>query len=203
MDEEEARVEIHTTVDILIARLEDHPDEFFNADKLPLLDAKDCLSGCKWRRLVAHLCNPTTTGLFTLDEKQRFSHALDIKMRAALDGLIIKALVGDEPFDLGDKESMQGAKAAMLSNAQGILGPGTWKNSGNVQYNAHTGQAINTTTGQAIADQHFRLEMERQKREYEAQQQAGIANSQPFGPYSHMEPSLSKGKLSMFKKLFP
>lgn len=111
--DEEAKVEIVTTVDMLIARMKTHPHEFFNAELLPKLDASDVLKGCKWGRLASHICNPTTTGLFSLDEKERFASALDKTMREALDVMIVSSLVTGEEFEKRPSVSEQQAYDAM------------------------------------------------------------------------------------------
>jgi len=115
---------IHTTVDMLIERLNDYPEEFFNEATLPLLDATKCIDGTKWRRLTSHLCNPTTTGMFTLEEKQRFAHALDVKMREAMDVRIVKSLVTGESFDKSGEPLMRAiGGAGQVGKSANALAP--------------------------------------------------------------------------------
>jgi len=153
---------IHTTVDMLIERLNDYPEEFFNEATLPLLDATKCLDGTKWRRLTSHLCNPTTTGMFTLEEKQRFAHALDVKMREAMDVRIVKSLVTGESFDKSGEPLMR---------APVMRAPGEWRDAGQV------GKSANAATAQNIAQNAFDNEMAREKLKWEQEKAAGMLNA--------------------------
>jgi len=183
MDTEEAAVEVQTSVDMLIARMETHPHEFFNAELLPKLDASEVLKGCKWGRLASHICNPTAKGLFSLDEKERFAVALDRTMREALDVLIVKALVAGEPFEnkpaaKGQGLTAQTASGLMNTSNQGLYGSAL----GSVQsaYEKAKQEALYNQgmSSQSIGNQMLNAEMayERQKWEQErAMRMAGLA----------------------------
>jgi hypothetical protein len=112
-------VEGYTTVDMLIERLGTHPDEFFNASRLPLLDGSKCLEGVRWRKLVGHLCNAATTGMFSLEEKSRFAIALDKAMRVAFDALLIQSIITGESME---KDENQTKASGILSGMSQTVG---------------------------------------------------------------------------------
>ena len=116
--DEEPKIEVQTSVDMLISRMETHPHEFFNAELLPKLQATSLLEGCKWGRLAAHICSPTSHGLFSTAEKERFATALDRIMREALDVLIVQSLVTNEPFEKKPSTATSTMATSTLTSAQ-------------------------------------------------------------------------------------
>jgi len=116
--DEEPKIEVQTSVDMLISRMETHPHEFFNAELLPKLQATSLLEGCKWGRLAAHICSPTSHGLFSTAEKERFATALDRIMREALDVLIVQSLVTNEPFEKKPTMATSTMATSTLTSAQ-------------------------------------------------------------------------------------
>lgn len=139
---DEPQVVPATTVDMLIERIGTHPQEFFNTETIWRLDATETLVNTRWRTLTSHLCNPATTGLFSQDEKKRFTKALDVAMRQAFDAHLCRALVTGETLDAEFKRE-ESKKAGAVMAAQQMAAQ---QNAQNQAYqNALYGQGMLTT----------------------------------------------------------
>lgn len=92
------------SIDLLIARMETHPEEFFDKDML--LDFESFESSVlksKWGRIVGACIGLTSniaaiSRLVTAEEKDRMSAALVAIMRAAVDGEIMRATMSGEEY---------------------------------------------------------------------------------------------------------
>jgi hypothetical protein len=94
------------SIDLLIARMETHPEEFYDKDKL--LDSESLavsIGSSVWGAVVLRITS-TDTGvsggglgpLYTREEKDRLLQALNIIMRAAVDAEIMRAAMTGERF---------------------------------------------------------------------------------------------------------
>lgn len=96
------------SIDILIARMETHPEEFFDKDKL--LDSESLsisIGSSIWGAVVLRITS-TDTGisggglgpLYTREEQDRLLQALNTIMRAAVDAEIVRATMTGERFGI-------------------------------------------------------------------------------------------------------
>jgi len=94
-----------TTVDVLIERLQTHPEEFFDKALVSVSGAKDIVAGSKWQRITSLLWadKPQQTNLwydmFTSDERERFKAAFVKAVRAELDAQITNRLINGAEFE--------------------------------------------------------------------------------------------------------
>lgn len=120
-----------TTVDVLIARIETHPDEFFKREAVASYDGEKILAHTKWRRITTSLMVDETASeqnlwinLFSQEERQRFRAAFYKAVRAELDTQIMRVVLGEDPlkFDPDGQrvEAMKASQAAQMTRAQAI-----------------------------------------------------------------------------------
>ena len=107
-----------STIDVLIARLSTHPEEFFNADAVVTQDGARIFQHTKWRRITAMLMDPTNgpnlwVELFKPAEKQRFRDAMHTALRGVLDTQMMKVLMGGDPIELDPEEKARREEVAM------------------------------------------------------------------------------------------
>jgi hypothetical protein len=94
-----------TTVDVLIERLQTHPEEFFDKALVSVSGAKDIVAGSKWQRITSLLWadKPQQTNLwydmFTSDERERFKAAFVKAVRAELNAQITNRLINGAEFE--------------------------------------------------------------------------------------------------------
>lgn len=94
-----------TTVDVLIERLQTHPEEFFDKAHVSTSSARDIVAGTKWQRITSLLWadKPAQTNLWydmlTSDERERFKAAFTKAVRAELDVQITNRLVNGAEFE--------------------------------------------------------------------------------------------------------
>lgn len=94
-----------TTVDVLIERLQTHPEEFFDKAHVSTSSARDIVAGTKWQRIASLLWadKPAQSNLwydmFTSDERERFKAAFVKAVRAELDAQITNRLVNGAEFE--------------------------------------------------------------------------------------------------------
>ena len=140
-----------TSVDVLIARLESHPDEFFRREAVATYDGAKIFYDTKWKRITTTLLVDRDPGeqnlwmdLFTPDERARFRAAMYKALRAELDTQIMRVLVGEDPFKFNPEGSAAQQKQAHQSILQGF-GVQTTAHPGSLR---HIGSAL---TGAATA----------------------------------------------------
>ena len=116
-----------TTVDVLIERLQTHPEEFFDRTLVSVSGAKDIVGGTKWQRITSLLWadKPAQTNLwydmFTSDERERFKAAFTKAVRAELDVQITNRLVNGAEFedvaqDIAQKQAFIAAQQKAMQN---------------------------------------------------------------------------------------
>lgn len=111
-----------TTVDVLIARLSTHPEEFFVAEAVITQDGARIFAGTKWRRITTMLMTPMNgemhlwIEMFSDEEKARFRTAMLEALRGVIDTQMMKVLTGGDPVEL-DPEEKQRRQAAAVKNS--------------------------------------------------------------------------------------
>lgn len=117
-----------TSVDVLIARLEPHPDEFFCREAVSAYDGARIFASTKWRRITTSLMVDKAPGeqnlwmdLFTPEERERFRAAMYKALRAELDTQIMRVLVGEDPFKFNPEGLAAQQKQAQWASHQAIL----------------------------------------------------------------------------------
>ena len=108
-----------TTVDVLIARLSTHPEEFFNAEAVVTQDGARIFANTKWRRITTMLMTPMNgesnmwLELFSDAEKERFKTAMMGALRGVIDTQMLKVLTGGDPVELDPEEKVRREELAM------------------------------------------------------------------------------------------
>lgn len=98
-------IDTSTSVDVLIERLQTHPEEFFDKTRVSVRGAEDIVFGTKWQRITSLLWadEPQQTNLwydmFTSDERERFKAAFVKAVRAELDAQITNRLINGAEFE--------------------------------------------------------------------------------------------------------
>lgn len=117
-----------TSVDVLIARLESHPDEFFCREAVSSYDGARIFANTKWRRITTSLMVDKDPGeqnlwmdLFTPDERERFRTAMYKALRAELDTQIMRVLVGEDPLKFNPEGQALQQNQAQRASHQAIL----------------------------------------------------------------------------------
>lgn len=117
-----------TSVDVLIARLESHPDEFFCREVVSAYDGARIFASTKWHRITTSLMVDKAPGeqnlwmdLFTPEERERFRAAMYKALRAELDTQIMRVLVGEDPFKFNPEGLAAQQKQAQWASHQAIL----------------------------------------------------------------------------------
>lgn len=174
-----------TSVDVLIARLESHPDEFFRREAVSTYDGARIFANTKWHRITTTLLVDRAHGeqnlwmdLFTREERERFRSAMYKALRAELDTQIMRVLVGEDPLKFNPEgqamQQKQAQWAAHHANLQGF-GSHTIATPGSLNIgNALTGAATAASTT-ALTQSHFdsmqKAQDGRLKQEFEAEEQ--------------------------------
>lgn len=108
-----------TTVDVLIARLSTHPEEFFVAEAVITQDGARIFAGTKWRRITTMLMTPMNVEgnmwleMFSDEEKARFKAAMMGALRGVIDTQMMKVLTGGDPVELDPEEKQRRQEIAM------------------------------------------------------------------------------------------
>jgi len=108
-----------TTVDVLIARISTHPEEFFVAEAVITQDGARIFAGTKWRRITTMLMAPTNgemnlwIEMFSDEEKARFRTAMLEALRGVIDTQMMKVLTGGDPVELDPEEKQRRQEIAM------------------------------------------------------------------------------------------
>lgn len=167
-----------TTVDVLIARLETHPDEFFKREAVASYDGEKILARTKWRRITASLMVDETASeqnlwinLFSQEERQRFRAAFYKAVRAEMDTQIMRVVLGEDPlkFDPDGQrlEQLEAARIAqmkrMQAGYQGAMGmPGGTGVASAFNSQGISGAAMTIGYGQALQNTLSAEEVERE-----------------------------------------
>lgn len=176
-----------TSVDVLIARLESHPDEFFCREAVSTYDGARIFTNTKWHRITTSLMVDKDPGeqnlwmdLFTPDERERFRTAMYKALRAELDTQIMRVLVGEDPLKFNPEGLALQRKQAQWASHQAILQgfvgqtpaqPGSLQYTGSALTGATTAAGTTSLTqsyNQSMQD--VQAKLDRLKQEFEAKE---------------------------------
>ena len=137
------------SIELLIARMETHPEEFFDKDKL--LDSESltiALGSAKWGAVVLRIISMDTgvsggglRSLYTDTERDTLSIALNTILRAAVDGEILRAVMTGERFG-SESYHRNMKKNAALNAAQAQLKQATMAGQNLLAHEAYRNQAM-------------------------------------------------------------
>ena len=154
------------SIELLIARMETHPEEFFDKDKL--LDSESltiALGSAKWGAVVLRIISMDTgvsggglRSLYTDTERDTLSIALNTILRAAVDGEILRAVMTGERFG-SESYHRNMKKNVALNAAQAQLKQATMEGQNRLAQERYRNQgAANPYTGLGVTSTQYDVE---------------------------------------------